>query len=117
MSKITTGDTVHTKPLTLDELIAMPEEDINYEDTAYDPNDAKAVEEFWAGAVIKKGETVLGHTPKRGKQKAPTKQATTLRLDPEILDAFKATGKGWQTRMNAALSDWLKKHDPQKLRI
>ncbi|MGD0962053.1 MAG: BrnA antitoxin family protein [Methylomonas sp.] len=28
--------------------------------------------------------------------------------------AFKATGKGWQTRMNSALKDWLKTHSPAK---
>ena len=30
--------------------------------------------------------------------------------DADVVDAFKATGKGWQTRMNAALRDWLKAH-------
>jgi mRNA interferase MazF len=33
-----------------------------------------------------------------------------IRLDADVVDTFKATGKGWQTRMNAALRDWLKKH-------
>ena len=32
-----------------------------------------------------------------------TKVSTTLRLDPEVLDRFKADGPGWQGRMNAAL--------------
>ncbi|OOR98778.1 toxin-antitoxin system, antitoxin component [Haemophilus paracuniculus] len=40
---------------------------------------------------------------RRGKQKAPTKQAITIRLSPEIITAFKATGKGWQTRINEVL--------------
>jgi len=35
---------------------------------------------------------------------------TGIRLDADVLDHFKATGKGWQTRMNAALRDWLKTH-------
>ena len=39
----------------------------------------------------------------RGPQKAPTKQLVSLRLDPETVEAFKATGPGWQTRMNDAL--------------
>jgi uncharacterized protein (DUF4415 family)/uncharacterized DUF497 family protein len=39
----------------------------------------------------------------RGKQKAPTKQLVSLRLDRSIVDAFKAEGPGWQTRMNEAL--------------
>lgn len=48
----------------------------------------------------------------RGKQRAPTKVSTTVRFDPDVLDAFKSTGKGWQTRMNDALKDWLKTHSP-----
>lgn len=39
----------------------------------------------------------------RGPQKAPTKTPVTLRLDPDVLAKFKATGKGWQSRMNEAL--------------
>jgi uncharacterized protein (DUF4415 family) len=48
----------------------------------------------------------------RGKQVAPTKQAVTVRYSPDVLAAFKATGAGWQTRMNDALRDWLKTHSP-----
>lgn len=39
----------------------------------------------------------------RGANKAPTKTQVTLRLDQDVLAAFKATGKGWQTRINEAL--------------
>ncbi len=39
----------------------------------------------------------------RGAQKAPTKRQVTLRLSPDVLDRFRATGKGWQTRIDAAL--------------
>lgn len=39
----------------------------------------------------------------RGKQKAPTKRQVTLRLSPDVLDRFRATGKGWQTRIDQAL--------------
>ncbi len=48
----------------------------------------------------------------RGPQKAPTKQVTTIRLSPEVMMAFKATGAGWQTRINDALKDWLRTHSP-----
>ncbi|HBG07257.1 MAG: hypothetical protein A2075_05015 [Geobacteraceae bacterium GWC2_58_44] len=41
------------------------------------------------------------------------KESKTVRFDRDILDAFKASGKGWQTRMNEALREWLKEH-PQK---
>ncbi|MDD2774323.1 MAG: BrnA antitoxin family protein [Gallionella sp.] len=33
-----------------------------------------------------------------------------------MLAAFRASGAGWQTRMNAALADWLKSHSPEALR-
>lgn len=39
----------------------------------------------------------------RGKQKTPTKQLVSLRLDRSIIDAFKAEGPGWQSRINEAL--------------
>lgn len=39
----------------------------------------------------------------RGKQKAPTKQLVSLRLDREVIEHFKRGGRGWQSRINAAL--------------
>ena len=41
----------------------------------------------------------------RGKQKAPTKQLVSLRLDREVIEAFKAEGRGWQSRMSEALKE------------
>lgn len=38
------------------------------------------------------------------------KESQTVRFDRDIIAAFKATGKGWQTRMNEALREWLKEH-------
>jgi uncharacterized protein (DUF4415 family) len=34
-----------------------------------------------------------------------TKKQITLRLDADLIDTFKATGDGWQTRINAVLRD------------
>jgi uncharacterized protein (DUF4415 family) len=39
----------------------------------------------------------------RGPQLAPVKQQVTLRIDKDVLETFRATGHGWQSRMNAAL--------------
>ncbi len=39
----------------------------------------------------------------RGPQKAATKRLVSLRLDPEVVERFRATGPGWQGRMNEAL--------------
>ncbi len=38
------------------------------------------------------------------------KEQVAIRFDKDILSAFRATGKGWQTRMNDALKEWLKEH-------
>ncbi len=45
----------------------------------------------------------------RGPQHAPTKQLVSVRYSPEVLQYFKATGAGWQTRMNDALLEWVNK--------
>ena len=39
-----------------------------------------------------------------------TKISTTIRLSPEVIEAFKASGSGWQTRIDLALQDWIKAH-------
>jgi uncharacterized protein (DUF4415 family) len=47
----------------------------------------------------------------RGRPKAAiTKERITIRLSPDVLGAFRATGQGWQTRVDAALREWLKTH-------
>ena len=51
----------------------------------------------------------LGIRP-RGPQKAPTKQRTTIRLSRDVLDRFRATGRGWQTKVDNALREWLDSH-------
>ena len=39
----------------------------------------------------------------RGPGKRPRKRLQTMRLDPDVLDYFKAAGPGWQSRINAVL--------------
>jgi uncharacterized protein (DUF4415 family) len=46
----------------------------------------------------------------RGPQKTPTKQRTTIRLSRDVIDRFRATGRGWQTRVDDALREWLEAH-------
>jgi uncharacterized protein (DUF4415 family) len=47
----------------------------------------------------------------RGRPKSPNaKTALKLRIDPDIVNAYKAQGDGWQTRMNDALRDYAKSH-------
>jgi uncharacterized protein (DUF4415 family) len=45
---------------------------------------------------------------------AHRKQQVTLRIDGDILDAFKADGPGYQTRINAVLRAFLQERDRKK---
>ena len=66
-------------------------------DGPYDPNDAAALTAYWQQASIKRG---------RGRPAAAVKRPTlNMRVDADVLEAFKATGQGWQTRINAALRE------------
>ena len=39
-----------------------------------------------------------------------TKTQITLRLDVDVVDKFKVSGDGWQTRINDALKSWVQSH-------
>ncbi len=53
--------------------------------------------EYWAKRIARA-------KIKRGRPKAAvTKVSTTIRLDPDVIEAFKTEGPGWQSRMNDAL--------------
>ncbi|WP_425375384.1 BrnA antitoxin family protein [Rhizobium deserti] len=44
----------------------------------------------------------------RGRPKSlRNKVSTTIRLDPEIVQAFRSGGPGWQSRINEVLRQWL----------
>jgi uncharacterized protein (DUF4415 family) len=78
------------------------------EDGPYDPNDAEATRAFLTQAdLIRKGKVV--RRGKRGPQKSPTKKLVSLRLSPEVIDHFKSTGPGWQTRIDSTLLESIKK--------
>lgn len=78
------------------------------EDGPYDPNDAEATKAWFAHAdLIRKGKVV--RRGKRGPQKAPTKKLVSLRLSPEVIEHFKSSGPGWQTRIDATLRDSIRK--------
>ena len=46
----------------------------------------------------------------RGLQKAPKKVAVTVRYSQEVVEYFKATGEGWQVRVDDALKEWIIRH-------
>lgn len=62
-----------------------------------DPEDRDVTVEAVERALAERRERL------RGLQRSPTKKQVTLRLDPEVLDKFRATGHGWQARMNEVL--------------
>lgn len=66
-----------------------------------DPDDASALTDAWFDeADLYRGDTLL----RRGRPKSEEpKQAVSLRLDPDVVRWFRATGAGWQTRINETL--------------
>jgi uncharacterized protein (DUF4415 family) len=50
-------------------------------------------------------------TLKRGRPPSlAVKEHINIRIDTDVLNAFKKGGTGWQTRVNNALREWLKSH-------
>jgi len=43
-----------------------------------------------------------------GSVKVSKKVPTTIRFDADVLQALKSSGRGWQSRVNDAIRDWLK---------
>ena len=77
----------YDRPLTTEELKNMKDEDIDFSDIP------ELDEEFWKNAhwVYPDGTT-----------------SVTLRVKTPVLNAFKASGKGYQTRMNAVLESYVR---------
>ena len=55
-------------------------------------------------------EAINATRKQRGQPAGSDKTQIALRVDNDTLSAFRAMGNGWQTRMNAALGEWLKEH-------
>jgi uncharacterized protein (DUF4415 family) len=69
--------------------------------TWIDPDDApELTEEWFETADLYEGERLV----RRGRPpKAAAKEAVNIRLGPDVLAYFRGTGRGWQSRINAAL--------------
>jgi uncharacterized protein (DUF4415 family) len=81
----------------------------------------KDTEDFeWTAAELKASKKInslpkslqqkLASRKTRGAQTAPTKISTTIRLSSEVVESFRATGAGWQTKIDLALKQWLEEH-------
>jgi uncharacterized protein (DUF4415 family) len=70
-----------------------------------DPDDAPEITAEWAAsAEVRDGRKLVrrGRPPGSGK-----KTQTTVRISNEVLAFFRASGPGWQTRMDAALKKFV----------
>lgn len=50
----------------------------------------------------------------RGAQRKPTKELISLRVSRDVLGRFRATGAGWQTRMDEALREWIERRQAKR---
>ena len=85
-----------------------------------DPDDApELTAEFFDQAIPMIGERQISQAEfaqaaqeaqRRGRpSQGQHKHLVSIRYDPEVIAYFKATGPGWQTRMNNALKDWIRR--------
>ncbi|MBK5970354.1 MULTISPECIES: BrnA antitoxin family protein [Thiorhodovibrio] len=73
-----------------------------------DPDDApELTDDFFTQADEYVGDKLIHRGRFQTKNKT---QALTIRYDIDVIEAFKASGEGWQVRMNIALRDWLNSH-------
>jgi uncharacterized protein (DUF4415 family) len=69
-----------------------------------DPDDAPSLDRDWfERAEIREGGRVVRRAKIGRPRKDAPKEAVNIRLDPDVLAHFRATGRGWQSRINAAL--------------
>ena len=65
----------------------------------------------WSKATVTSGggvaATVAELRRTRGPNKKPAKEQVAIRLDQEVVGALRASGNGWQTRVNTILKEWL----------
>jgi len=75
----------YEKPMTPGEIAAIPDEAIDFSDIP------ELDENFWVNATLVQPDRT---------------QPVTLRIKQSVIEAFKAQGKGYQTRMNAVLESY-----------
>ncbi len=67
-----------------------------------DPDSVPFTDEEWESVkpLIRRGRPPL----------ETTKEKISIRLSRDVIDQFKASGDGWQSRIDSALKEWLKEH-------
>lgn len=91
------------KPEEITSAITAAPERVHDPESSYNPNDPAEVEAFWKdGTVRRPGQ--------RGPGRKAKKVLLSVRYSPEVVEYFKSTGEGWQTRMDEALKEWMASH-------
>lgn len=80
----------------------MPTKKPSTDTTWTDPDDAPALDDAWFAEADQYDQGTLVRKGGRPKATHP-KQMVTLRLDADVVECFRNSGPGWQTRMNEAL--------------
>lgn len=80
----------YDRELTIKELAALPDEDIDFSDIP------EADDAFWANAKVSFPDQ--------------PKTLVSMRYDTDLLEWFRGHGKGYQTRMNAVLRSFYEAH-------
>jgi uncharacterized protein (DUF4415 family) len=92
---------IHTDLARLDAHEIRPEE---YEDIP------ELTDEWFDKAEFAVGGKVLRPAKRPGRPKSDAdKKLVALRLDPDVIERFRATGPGWQSRINAVLREHIEK--------
>jgi uncharacterized protein (DUF4415 family) len=73
----------------------------------YDPNDPAQVAHFFAS-------TKVVRNPGRPKAET-TKIPTAIRISSDVVEYFKSSGAGWQSRIDAALRYWISGHPMKRV--
>jgi uncharacterized protein (DUF4415 family) len=88
----------------LDKLDAHEIQPKEYEDIP------ELTDEWFDKAEFGIGDTVIRPAKRPGRPKSDVaKKLIALRIDPDIIERFRATGPRWQSRINAALREYLQK--------
>jgi uncharacterized protein (DUF4415 family) len=103
MKQGTTSESFPRSPEAVEAAVSRAPERVRDPECAYDPNDPAAVERFWEGATVRR-------PGQRGPGRKAKKVLLSVRYSPEVVDYFRSTGEGWQTRMDEALKEWVDTH-------
>jgi uncharacterized protein (DUF4415 family) len=98
-----TSKSFPVSPEEVEAAIAAAPERVKDPESPYDPNDPAAVEGFWKNAAVRR-------PGQRGQGRKAKKVLLSVRYSPEVVEFFKSSGEGWQTRMDEALQEWMASH-------